>query len=84
MICASPAQKAARGQQPKTAVADETGAQACPPDVWYKVVSSGASYEAIGSTAGRYNASSTASTLRYDLTATKSKQTSWGAELGGA
>ncbi|MEV1062607.1 hypothetical protein [Streptomyces sp. NPDC050263] len=60
-----------------SAVADEAATQSCPPDVWYKVVSSGASYEAIGSTAGKRNASSTASILRYDLTTTKSKQTTW-------
>ncbi|MDX3531338.1 hypothetical protein P1P75_34350 [Streptomyces sp. ID05-39B] len=67
-----------------SAAADETGTQSCPPDVWYKVVSSGASYEAVGSTAGKYNSSSTASILRYDLTTTRSKQTSWGAEAGGS
>jgi hypothetical protein len=67
-----------------SAVADEAGTQSCPPDVWYKVVSSGTSYEAIGSTAGKYNSSSTSSILRYDLTTTKSKQTSWGAEMGGS
>ncbi|MEV6617288.1 hypothetical protein AB0N31_26235 [Streptomyces sp. NPDC051051] len=67
-----------------SAAADENGPQSCPPDVWYKVVSSGASYEAVGSTAGKYNSSSTASILRYDLTTTRSKQTTWGAEIGGS
>lgn len=66
-----------------SAAADEIGTQGCPPDVWYKVVSSGASYEAIGSTAGKYNSSSAMAILRYDLTTTKSKQTTWAAELGG-
>ncbi len=67
-----------------SAAADEAGTQSCPPDVWYKVVSSGASYEAIGSTAGKYNSSSTSAILRYDLTTSKSKETTWGAELGGS
>ncbi|MGV9285739.1 hypothetical protein [Streptomyces sp. NPDC003730] len=67
-----------------SAAADEAGAQGCPPDVWYKVVSSGASYEAVGSTAGKYNSSSASAILRYDLTTSKSKQTTWGAELGGS
>ncbi|MEW2297501.1 hypothetical protein ABZ719_33175 [Streptomyces sp. NPDC006743] len=67
-----------------SAAASEASPQGCPPDVWYKVVSSGASYEAIGSTAGKYNASSTSAILRYDLTTTKSKQTTWSAELGGS
>lgn len=67
-----------------SATADEYGTQGCPPDVWYKVVSSGASYEAIGSTAGKYNSSPTSAILRYDLTTTKSKSTTWGAEMGGS
>ncbi|MCH0561524.1 hypothetical protein [Streptomyces sp. MUM 16J] len=67
-----------------SATAAESIPQGCPPDVWYKVVSSGASYEAIGSTAGKYNASPTSAILRYDLTTSKSKQTTWSAELGGS
>ncbi|MET9078623.1 hypothetical protein ABZX95_42360 [Streptomyces sp. NPDC004232] len=67
-----------------SASAEVASPQGCPPDVWYKVVSSGASYEAIGSTAGKYNASPTSAILRYDLTTTKSKQTTWSASLGGS
>jgi len=48
------------------------------------VVSAGASYEAIGNTAGKYNSSSETEILRYDLTTTKSKQTTWSVELGGS
>jgi hypothetical protein len=66
------------------AVAETTGAQGCPPDVWYKVVTHKPSYETIGKTAGKYNASPTTSRLTYEKSSTTTKETSWGAELGGS
>ncbi|MGW1930088.1 hypothetical protein [Streptomyces sp. NPDC001919] len=67
-----------------SAAADVRGPEACPPDVWNKVVSFAPTYEAIGNTAGKRNASSTTAILRYDLTTTTTKQTTWGVELGGS
>jgi len=57
----------------------------CPPDTWYEVTQYGsAHYEAIGSPSGKYNSSSSTETLRYDLTTTTSKSTTWSAEAGGS
>ncbi|MEW2084441.1 hypothetical protein [Streptomyces sp. NPDC005283] len=67
-----------------TAVAETAGEQSCPPDVWYKVISYAPTYEAIGSTAGKYNSGPASAILRYDLVTTSSKSTTWGAEAGGS
>ncbi|MEU7115229.1 hypothetical protein [Streptomyces sp. NPDC046182] len=67
-----------------SASADVQGPEACPPDVWNKVVSFAPTYESIGNTAGKRNASPTSAILRYDLSTTTTKETKWGAELGGS
>ncbi|GAA2745275.1 MULTISPECIES: hypothetical protein [Kitasatospora] len=68
-----------------TASATEAEPDGCPPDTWYQVSQYGAaSYEAIGSPSGKYNSSNSTETLRYDLTTTTSKSTTWSAEAGGS
>ncbi|WP_024756008.1 hypothetical protein [Streptomyces exfoliatus] len=69
---------------PSAASASVPGPEACPPDIWYKVVKLSTGYEAIGDTAGKRNGSSTTSRLTYEMSTTTSKATSWKSELGGS
>ncbi|MFG3040202.1 hypothetical protein ACGFYZ_25230 [Streptomyces sp. NPDC048330] len=67
-----------------TASAGVQAPEACPPDVWYKVVAYPATHEGIGSTAGKRNAGSASAILRYDMSTTTAKQSTWTDELGGS
>ncbi|WP_159042982.1 MULTISPECIES: hypothetical protein [unclassified Streptomyces] len=66
------------------AQATTPGEEACPPDVWTKVVRIKSGYEHIGPTTGKKNGGGGTSRLTYAMTTTTAKETKWTSGLTGS